>query len=329
MWVYPVLLTFEPTGRIGNHCYTRGMRVAATDIESVMRLRLIAWVVFAGVFLYPVPGRSGEWALITGGITTHVVERGDTLTTLAARFGVDAPTIASDNHLAKGQSLEPGRELLIDNRHIAPAHIAAGEIVINVPQRMLFYRDGNRVLAYPIAVGRSTWQTPEGAFTVVRKEQDPAWHVPASIRAESARKGQLLPLVVPPGPRNPLGRFWIGLSLAGIGVHGTPVPSSIYQVTTHGCLRLQGEEIEDLYGRVTLGTSGRIVYEPVLMVASGGDIFLEVHQDVYRRSTTATSRQAREQARRLALEDQIDWMVADREAERRAGVARRISFTRE
>jgi L,D-transpeptidase ErfK/SrfK len=55
--------------------------------------------------------------------------------------------------------------------------------------------------------------------------------------------GRLLPLVVPPGPRNPLGRFWIGLSLAGIGVHGTPVPSSIR--------------------RVDVGTRGRIVYEPV------------------------------------------------------------------
>jgi L,D-transpeptidase ErfK/SrfK len=296
-----------------------------------MRPRLIVvWVVLAGVLAHPVPGHSREWALITGGITRHVVERGDTLTTLAARFGADATTIASDNHLPTGQPLEPGRELLIDNRHIAPAEIAVGEIVINVPQRMLFYRDGTRVLAYPIAVGRSTWQTPRGAFTVVRKDQDPAWHVPASIRAESARKGQLLPLVVPPGPHNPLGRFWIGLSLAGIGVHGTPFPSSIYQATTHGCLRMQGEGIEDLYGRVTVGTSGRIVYEPVLMAANGEDTFVEVHQDVYRRLTTAAmSRYARELAGRLGLENQINWVMVDREIERRAGVARRVSFMRE
>jgi L,D-transpeptidase ErfK/SrfK len=306
------------------------MRVAATNSESVMGLRLIVvWVVLAGVLVRPVPGRSSEPALIVGGTTRHAVEPGETLTSLAARFGVDATTIASENQLASGEPLEPGRQLLIDNRHIAPADMADGEIVINVPQRMLFYRDGNRVFAYPVAVGRSTWQTPEGRFTVVRKEQDPAWHVPASIRAESARKGQLLPLVVPPGPRNPLGRFWIGLSLAGIGVHGTPVPSSIYQATTHGCLRLQGEGIEDLYGRVTVGAPGRIVYEPVLMAGSGEDSFLEVHRDVYRRLKTATSRQARDLARRLALENQIDWTIADREIERRAGVARRVSLTAE
>ena len=293
-----------------------------------MRPRLIVvWVVLAGVLAHPVPSRSSDRALIIGEITRHVVEQGETLTSLAARFGIDAMTIASENQLPAGAPLEPGRQLLIDNRHIAPAEIAVDEIVINIPQRMLFYRDGDRVRAYPIAVGRSTWQTPQGAFTVVRKEQDPAWHVPPSIRAESARKGQLLPLVVPPGPRNPLGRFWIGLSLAGIGVHGTAAPSSIYQATTHGCMRLQGEQIEDLYDRVTVGTRGRIVYEPVLMAASGQGTFLEVHRDVYRRLTTTTSRQARELARRLALEDQVDWKVVDREVERRAGVARRISFT--
>ena len=149
---------------------------------------------------------------------------------------------------------------------------------------MLFYRDGNRVLAYPIAVGRSTWQTPEGPFTVVRKEAGSgvACSTPRFERKVRAR-GQSLPLVVPPGPRNPLGRFWIGLSLAGIGIHGTPFPSSIYQTTTHGCIRLQGEAIEDLYGRVTSGRRGGIVYEPVLMAASGDDIYLEVHRDVYRR----------------------------------------------
>lgn len=291
-----------------------------------MRPRLVLLWVVLGLLLHPLPGLPSESSVLVGEITRHVIARGETLTSLAAHFGVDAATIASDNRLARGQSLTPGRELLIDNRHIAPAELAAGEIVINVPQRMLFYRDGNRVLAYPTAVGRSTWQTPLGTFTVVRKEEDPAWHVPASIRAESARKGQPLPLVVPPGPRNPLGRFWIGLSLAGIGVHGTPFPLSIYQVTTHGCLRLQAEEIEDLYGRVSLGTRGRIVYEPILMATSGGDIFFEVHPDVYRRATTPASRYVRELAGLLGLDDQIDWMVADREVERRAGVARRISF---
>src|ERR1044071_8816445 len=117
-----------------------------------MRRRLVvACVLFAGIIVHSVPGGAAEPARITGGITTQVVERGETLTSLAAVFGVDPATIVFDNHLPPGRPLEPGRELLIDNHHIGPAAIASGEIIINVPQRMLFYRDGGRVLAYPIA----------------------------------------------------------------------------------------------------------------------------------------------------------------------------------
>jgi len=293
-----------------------------------MPSRLIVLVVVVAGYLVPsVPAHASGPALITGGITTHVVMPGDTLTSLAARFGVDGATIVSDNHLVAGRSLEPGREILIDNRHIAPAPIAAGEIVINLPQRMLFYGDGDDVLAYPIAVGRPTWQTPRGPFAIVERQQDPTWHVPASIRAESARKGRELPLAVPPGPRNPLGRFWLGLSLGSIGIHGTVAPSSIYQTATHGCIRLQGDSIEDLYGRVDVGTRGRIVYEPILMTASSDGIYLEVNRDVYGRAAKSPLPQVRELARRLAVNDRIDWTVAEEVIERREGIARRISIS--
>jgi len=297
--------------------------------EGVMRRRLIiVFLVFAGVLANTVKSAAGEPEVVTGRIMTYAVVPGETLTSIAARFGVDPSTIASDNRLAAGQSLERGRMLIIDNRHIVPATIVAGEIVVNVPQRMLFYREEADVFAYPVAVGRPTWQTPRGAFTVASKTEDPAWHVPASIRAESARKGRELPLVVPPGPRNPLGRFWIGLSLAGIGLHGTPAPTSIYRAATHGCVRLQGDGIEDLYGRVDIGTRGRIIYQPVLIAVKGNEIFLEAHPDVYRRMSMSAAQQARELAVRLAVVDRIDWTVAHSEIERQAGVARRVSFAR-
>src|SRR5262245_56668396 len=307
----------------------RGMRVAALSVKGVMLPRLsVASLVLAGILVHPVDGPASEPQVITGGITTHIVAPGETLTSLSARFGVDPSTIASDNRLRADGALEPGGMLLIDNRHIVPATIVAGEIVVNVPQRMLFYRDGERIVAYPVAVGRATWQTPRGPFTVTWKGADPAWHVPASIRAESARKGRELPLVVPPGPANPLGRFWIGLSLSGIGLHGTPVPSSIYRTATHGCVRLQGNNIEDLFGPVDVRTPGRIVYEPVLLTLLDGDVYLEVHPDVYRRATMSALQQTQELAARLGLADRIDWTLAATEIERRAGIARRVSPAR-
>jgi len=261
---------------------------------------------------------------ITGGVITYTVARGDTLSALAARFGVYASTIVTDNQLDPRRQLEAGRRIRIDNQHIVPATAAPDEIVVNVPQRMAFYGDGGRVLGYAVAVGRTTWRTPAGPFTVVRKQEHPAWHVPDSIREESAAKGRPLPAVVPPGPRNPLGRFWIGLSLSGIGIHGTPFPSTVYSTSTHGCLRMQAAPIADLYSRVVVGTAGRIVYEPILIVAIGGDVYLEVHEDVYRRLPGSAHQQAREIAARLGVGDRVDWTIADREIDRRAGVARNV-----
>lgn len=267
----------------------------------------------------------GPVAQMSGSVTTYVVQPGDTLTMIAARFGVYATTIASDNAIDARQTLAAGRSLHIDNRHLIPDAAVPGQVVVNVPQRMVFIRSETEVVAYPIAVGRSTWQTPLGSFTVIRKQQDPAWHPPDSIRAESARAGHTLPRMVPAGPDNPLGRFWIGLSLASIGLHGTPVQSSIYQSATHGCLRLQRNPIEDLYARVSLGTRGQIIYEPVLLVVVGAEVYIEVHPDIYRK----LPRSLREEVRRLTLrggvDQMVDWALVEQEVERRAGIARRVS----
>lgn len=265
-------------------------------------------------------------AALTGGLTVYTVAPGDTLAAVAARFGVYPAVIAADNQLDPKRPLAAGRQLRIDNRHIVPVALADGEIVVNIPQRMLFYREAERIFAYPIAVGRATWRTPPGAFEVVRMEEDPAWHVPDSIRAESARSGKLLPAVVPPGPGNPLGRFWIGLSLSSIGIHGTPFPSSIYQASTHGCMRLQADNIAALYSHVRVGTPGRIIYEPVLLTRDGDEIFVEVHDDVYHSMPVTAREHARELAVRIGVSDGMDWAATDREIDRRAGVARRIPF---
>jgi L,D-transpeptidase ErfK/SrfK len=268
-------------------------------------------------------------AAIIGGVMGYTVAPGDTLSAVAAQFGAYPATIAADNRLDPKRPLEVGRQLHIDNRHIVPADIADGEVVVNIPQRMLFYREADRILAYPIAVGRTTWRTPAGSFEVVRMDQDPAWHVPESIRAESERSGKLLPRVVPPGPRNPLGGFWIGLSLSSIGIHGTTLPSSIYQAATHGCVRLQADDIADLFSRVHVGTRGRIIYEPVLLARDGSDVFVEVHDDIYRRMPGTAREQARELAVSLGVSRRIDWAAADLETDRRGGVARPIGLKSE
>ncbi len=104
---------------------------------------------------------------LVGAVVEYVVKDGDAMRSIAARFGIDAGTLARENGLRTDHKLVPGQALRIDNRHIVPAALDAVELVVNVPQRMLFYRgaDGARV-GYPVAVGRPDWPTPTGPFTV-------------------------------------------------------------------------------------------------------------------------------------------------------------------
>lgn len=227
---------------------------------------------------------------ITGDRWIHVVSTGDTWTSIGARIGVAPAVLAKRNYQSVRVPLRPGDVLAIDNRHIAPQY-ESDEIVINLPQRMLFhYWGGTLRRAYPVAVGQPTWQTPLGAFTIVSTETDPTWDVPLSIQDEMRRAGKPVLTKVAPGPGNPLGAYWIGLSFNNIGVHGTAAPSSIYQFATHGCVRLHPDDIDDLFAQVAIGDAGRIVYEPVLVGVDGMDVFLEVHPDVYRRGIDPLAR---------------------------------------
>lgn len=265
---------------------------------------------------------------VVGAVTDYVVRPGDTLGSIGSRYGAGVAALAGDNGLAAVAKLVVGQSLRIDYRHIAPPSIDAGTLIINVPQRMLFYGAGDdRVEGHPVAVGRRGWRTPTGEFVVVTKKRHPTWNVPASIIEESLRRGRVLPARVPPGPDNPLGAFWIGLSLPGIGIHGTNALSSIFRAATHGCIRVNPDDMARLFPRISVGTRGRIIYEPVLMATQDGVVYLEVHPDIYRRGAGAARDVARALAHAAGWSERIDWDVADAVVAAAHGVARQVTHS--
>jgi hypothetical protein len=131
----------------------------------------------------------------------------------------------------------------------APVADESLKIVINVPaKRLSLVEGGTLVRAYPIAVGRPWTPTPRGQYRILQKTKDPTW-------APRGRKA------VPPGPGNPLGRRWMGISPDGYGIHATNEPGSIGLARSHGCIRMRGEDAEDLFDRVVVGTPVEIVYD--------------------------------------------------------------------
>jgi lipoprotein-anchoring transpeptidase ErfK/SrfK len=122
-------------------------------------------------------------------------------------------------------------------------------------------RNSNRLLLYDgtkyrrffaVATGQTQYPTPLGRFTIVVKWRNPWWYPPHSPWAEGQKP-------IPPGPDNPLGTRWMGLSAAGVGIHGTPSDGSIGYSVSHGCIRMHIPQAEWLFNHVTVGTTVFIV----------------------------------------------------------------------
>lgn len=263
-----------------------------------------------------------------GGPGVYTVQPGDNLTVIAARLGAWLPQLQRDNPLDARAFLRIGQALIYDNRHIVPpAPGADGDaILINIPQRMLFhYRAGQLHAAYPAAAGRPDWQTPTGDTAIVTRDKNKPWFVPLSIQAEMRALGQPVLTRVPPGPDNPLGKYWLGLAREGLGIHGTNAPASVYGARTHGCIRLQPEHIEALFQAVAVGLPVRIIYAPVLLFSPpGGPIWLEAHPDVYARAFDyyALARQLADEA---GVTERIDWIAAESVLAERQGIAKDVA----
>jgi len=126
-------------------------------------------------------------------------------------------------------------------------------IVIRRGSNRLYLYNGTRFRRlFRVATGQSRYPTPLGRFSVVVKWKNPWWYPPSSPWAEGQQP-------VPPGPGNPLGTRWMGLSAAGVGIHGTPSGGSIGYSVSHGCIRMHISEAEWLFNNIDVGTTVFIV----------------------------------------------------------------------
>lgn len=238
---------------------------------------------------------------LVGEASTHIVVPGEGLYALARRNGLAYPAIARANAIADPNLIRAGRELTLPTRLILPVARDDG-IVVNIPEcRLFFFRGGILRAVYPVTTGLPTWQTPLGSFTVTTKLKNPTWYMPPDL----ARREKVKREVVPPGPDNPLGDFWIGTSLKHTGIHSTNNPMTVGRDLSHGCLRLYPEHVEALFKEVTIGETGEIVYEPVKVALEGDDLLVEIHPDLYG-LVPDVARAAEEQLRALGVWERVD-----------------------
>jgi lipoprotein-anchoring transpeptidase ErfK/SrfK len=164
-------------------------------------------------------------------------------------LAVDRPAMrrALEKQLATG-SRSP---LVLMMRPVIPARTVGNLgaiVVIDRARNSLRLYDGRRLVrTFGVATGASYYPTPSGLFDIVSMQRDPWWLPPNSDWARGLKP-------VPPGPGNPLGTRWMGISAPGVGIHGTPNAASIGYSQSHGCIRMHIPEAEWLFTNVAVGT---------------------------------------------------------------------------
>jgi len=119
-------------------------------------------------------------------------------------------------------------------------------IVVSLEDHKLaLVEDGQVKRVYTVAVGKPSTPSPVGTFTIERRVANPTYQHNGKI--------------VLPGPRNPVGTRWMGLSEHGYGIHGTNEPDSIGKAASHGCIRLGRTDLEELYSLVAVGDTVELI----------------------------------------------------------------------
>jgi len=297
------------------------------NIEMALRVWLILLVLLTGARLAGADSVPPLYCQVAGGEEELEVVKPISLSRLALEKGVRWPVLARDNCLKKPYKLNPGMVLKINNTHIVPGEVSDG-LVINLPELHLYYiKQGVYQRRHALAVGKPSWPTPIGTYKIYEKRKNPTWNVPPSIQEEMEEMGQEVVEKVPPGPKNPLGKFWMGTTAAGVGIHATNRPWSVGSSVSHGCIRMLPDEIEQLFPQIEVGTPVKIVYRPIkLALTPQGKVYLEANPNIYQWELHPLE-WVKSMAEYYRIADRIDWDKVPAILKAREGIAQDITKT--
>ncbi|MHB1109785.1 MAG: L,D-transpeptidase, partial [Devosia sp.] len=112
---------------------------------------------------------------------------------------------------------------------------------------------GTLLAAYPATIGSQETPSPTGTHVVQGVATMPDYTYNPKVNFQQGDNTEILK--IPPGPNGPVGTIWIDLSQPTYGIHGTPEPSLIDKVASHGCVRLTNWDAEELAELVTPGVT--------------------------------------------------------------------------
>jgi len=137
-------------------------------------------------------------------------------------------------------SFESGETIIVYNPG-NPNTTPVSRVVADKDTQTLYaYDDSNNLVAsYPTTVGSTATPSPTGTHQVKVKIHEPNY----TYTSDDGKKS-----IIPPGPNNPVGSVWIGLSKPSYGIHGSPDPERISRQASAGCVRLTNWDALSLLG---------------------------------------------------------------------------------
>jgi L,D-transpeptidase ErfK/SrfK len=251
---------------------------------------------------------------------------GDNFSILGRRYDVGYYQLVEANPGVDPSLPHPGTVIVVPTQYIIP-HVPHVGVVLNLAElRVYYFPSGtNKVVTYPVGVGREGWDTPLGVTTIVAKVVNPTWVPTENIRKWRASQGVNLPPKILPGPDNPLGGYALHLGFPDIRMHGTNDPSGIGRRSSSGCIRMWPEDIEEVFSFVKTGTTVRVINDPYKAGWLKNKVYLESHtpleeqQDIYEKDLSPMTFDI--QAIIANRPANIDWDKAKSIAENQNGIA--------
>ena len=182
--------------------------------ENIVHLpgRLLLFLLLLALPSAAQPTPAKEVRPIVGRNVIHTVKSGENMLTIAQRYGLALDHLAFANGYSPLTLNVPvGEQLLIPGERVLPKDPPKNGLVLNLPERGIYlFRNGRFDRFVPVSIGdEEGFQTPTGSYHIIEKIVNPTWYPPSWAK----EKGP-----VGPGPDNPLGTHWIGLSLNRTGI---------------------------------------------------------------------------------------------------------------
>ena len=163
---------------------------------------------------------------------------------LAEKFHISEKYLKSLNPTA---SFSAGETITVYNPGNPNTKPVSRVVADRVTETLYAYdAQDNLVASYPTTVGSTATPSPTGTHTVEVKVHEPNY----TYTADDGSKA-----IIPPGPNNPVGMVWIGLSKPSYGIHGSPDPARISRQASAGCVRLTNWDALALLGVIQNGAT--------------------------------------------------------------------------